>query len=122
MRWQAPEFHDDEIINFKIDIPIDIYSLAITFWEVSHLDIHGGWILNARLQVFSLRVPFDHLLPMREHAVANHVSRGGRPPALEDAAALGMTDAVWEVMQQGWHHNPSERPPMESFQRALNTS
>jgi hypothetical protein len=58
----------------------------------------------------------------RDMAVVMHVLDGGRPPALTNAARLGLTNAVWEIIEQGWHQDPSARPDVAGFQSALDAS
>jgi hypothetical protein len=58
----------------------------------------------------------------RDMAVVIHVLNRGRPSVLTNVTHLGLTNAVWEIIEQGWHQDPSARPDVKGFQRALDAS
>lgn len=68
--------------------------------------------LNA-LQVFTTKEPFQHLQYWKDRKVREAVLLGSRPPRPgPEITALGLTDAVWALVEDCWAQDPEDRPPM----------
>ena len=69
-------------------------------------------ISNLNEQIFTGCLPFHELL--REPTVTLRVNIGQRPtrPPLRSPAwrHWGLTDAIWELMEDCWRHRPVDRP------------
>ncbi|KAF9791978.1 kinase-like domain-containing protein, partial [Thelephora terrestris] len=58
------------------------------------------------VEVFTGRVPF---FPESDSVARSAVNRGERP---ERPAHTGLTDKLWELIEQCWHEDPAKRPKM----------
>ncbi|KZT10224.1 kinase-like protein, partial [Laetiporus sulphureus 93-53] len=97
IRWMAPELLFPEQVGLKSarqTFQSDVYSLAMVMWEI-----------------FTGRMPF-HEIP-RDPAVVYQVTMlGTRPKRPPDALLLGLSDAVWRLMELCWRTDWRERPMM----------
>ncbi|KZT10273.1 uncharacterized protein LAESUDRAFT_747675 [Laetiporus sulphureus 93-53] len=97
IRWMAPELLFPEQVGLKSarqTFQSDVYSLAMVMWEI-----------------FTGRMPF-HEIP-RDPAVVYQVTMlGTRPKRPPDALLLGLSDAVWLLMELCWRTDRRERPMM----------
>ncbi|EMD31551.1 hypothetical protein CERSUDRAFT_144863, partial [Gelatoporia subvermispora B] len=99
VRYMAPEIMDSE--EFGLDRAVlspqtDVYSLGMTIWEM-----------------FAGCPPFN-VLP-RDPVVIRRVLQGVRPERSQGADLLGLSDEVWELIEQCWCTEWSKRPSMESI-------
>lgn len=65
------------------------------------------------LQLFTGKPPFHRLSNEAQVVLALHKQQRPAKPSFEtadEAAALGFSDAVWEVMQRCWVCEPDARP------------
>jgi serine/threonine protein kinase len=81
-RWMCPEILEHKSYDHKADV----YSFAITMWEV----LTGG-------------IPYAGLTPLQ--AAISVVQRGVRPDT-----PLYVPEALVTLMQRCWHKDPAERP------------
>lgn len=63
-------------------------------------------------KLFTGRYPFHE--SRLDAQVINKVLTGKRPPRLNDAKALGMSDEVWQVMERCWREDRRKRPRISS--------
>ncbi|KAH8107749.1 kinase-like domain-containing protein, partial [Cristinia sonorae] len=98
-RWMAPELLDDSIP--RPNRSTDVFSFASTC-----------------LELFTGKVPFSKV--DRTADVARIVINGERPsrPICSDCIHQ-FPDTVWELMQDCWLQNPSERPKMSTVTSLL---
>jgi len=89
----APELLHSARFGLEKGVPskeADIYALGMTVYQV----LTGQW-------------PF---YPKREAEVVLAVISGKRPPKPENAEEIGMTEVVWELMEDCWREDRTERP------------
>ncbi|PCH44518.1 kinase-like protein, partial [Wolfiporia cocos MD-104 SS10] len=108
IRWTAPEIVAPEY--FGLDTTAvssaspksDVYSFAMTMWEV-----------------FTEKIPFqDHA---RDATVIwTAVNQQRRP--LRDPAShwRGLSDNIWELIDRCWNHDPAQRPFIDEVLQSLN--
>ncbi|KAG6914633.1 hypothetical protein DXG01_016207 [Tephrocybe rancida] len=107
-RWQAPELHQAES-----DFDATEESMVIHNTEMSDVFAWGCLCY----EIFTGRLPYYHIrLPT---AVALKILGGQVPlrPKVEDPAWLeyGLTESIWELMEQCWNFNPKARPNMSAI-------
>jgi len=91
--FMAPELLHPARFGLEKGVPskeADIYALGMTVYQV----LTGQW-------------PF---YPKREAEVVLVVVSGKRPPKPENAGEIGMTEAVWELMNECWREDRTKRP------------
>jgi len=96
-RWTAPELL--RIIESKLDPPSkksDIYAFAMV-----------------TIEVFTGLIPFNSC--KADPAVMFKLTKGERPPRPAQAAKLGLTDGLWELIQSAWAEDAQQRPPVEKI-------
>jgi serine/threonine protein kinase len=120
-RWMAPELldpdeHHSEVSEDEVGKSTkrsDVYSLAITFWEVSHEPAQISKCSFDHAQIFSGELPFGDA-GKNSVALARKVLRGDRPPRLPEYTARGLDDDIWSCMEAWWANSPSQRPALTS--------
>lgn len=70
-----------------------------------------------RNQLFTGRVPFDHI--PSEYKILMDVLNNHRPPRPEDAGEIGFCITLWEIMQRCWIPEPDRRPSCPEVLEAL---
>ncbi|OCH86489.1 kinase-like protein [Obba rivulosa] len=103
MRWTAPEIMDPETFGLeraRSSKQADIYAFSMVMWEV-----------------FTGQIPFADL--PRDATIMHKVLQGCRPKRPSEAAGLGLSDTVWDIMQRGWHADHRERPAITRVQEQL---
>jgi len=91
--FMAPELLHSARFGLEKGVPskeADVYALGMTVYQV----LTGQW-------------PF---YPKREAEVVLAVVSGKRPPKPENAEEIGMTEAVWELMNECWREDRTKRP------------
>ena len=91
--FMAPELPHSARFGLEKGVPskeADIYALGMTMYQV----LTGQW-------------PF---YPKREAEVVLAVVSGERPPKPENAEEIGMTEAVWDLMEKCWREDRTKRP------------
>jgi len=91
--FMAPELLHSARFGLEKGVPskeADIYALGMTMYQV----LTGQW-------------PF---YPKREAEVVLAVVSGERPPKPENAEEIGMTEAVWDLMEKCWREDRTKRP------------
>ena len=114
IRWQAPELNDPEI-----DHPVqnskesDIYAWGCVCYEVK-LTSTNQRLITSDIQIFTGSMPFYEI--PREPTVMVRVGQGWRPkrPPIHGVHGYpwtlwGLTEAIWELMEDCWARNPSDR-------------
>ena len=66
------------------------------------------------VEVFTGKIPFEG---QKNEVVVVHISRGGRPEMLGNAQLIGLTCAMWRLLESCWQQNPNKRPAMEEVVR-----
>lgn len=103
VRWMAPEVFNPEQAGLERARPLpesDIYSFAMVIWEI-----------------FTGCVPYyDHL---RDPTVVFKVILGIRPERPPLATRLGLSDMVWELMEQCWQGDWRHRPRISTVLQTL---
>ena len=66
------------------------------------------------VEVFTSKIPFEG---QKNEVVVVHISRGGRPEMPGNAQLVGLTCAMWRLLESCWQHNPNRRPTMEEVVR-----
>ncbi|OCH87497.1 kinase-like protein [Obba rivulosa] len=102
-RWMAPEIMDPEAFGLeraRSSKEGDVYAFSMVMWEV-----------------FTGQFPFAKF--KHEGTVIKKVLEGSRPERPSEAAGLGLSDVVWDVMQRGWHADRRERPAITRVREQL---
>jgi hypothetical protein len=125
VRWQAPELHGCFDLEgedaARPSVPTDVYALAITLWEASHVhETIQATLLTRHHQIFTLLTPYPHV--RAEMGVLHRVVKGERPSKPTDCAHVGFSDALWDAMQRGWDADVELRPMLVEFATALGAS
>lgn len=85
-RWMAPE----RLLGGQLDCPVDVYALAITFYEVFTMETPLGAVDDSRL----IELVCDrHVRPARPRTFAN-----------------GLDEELWRLMEEAWAPRPEARP------------
>lgn len=86
-----------------------------------YLDLQISMLTN--IKIFTGCLPFYEIL--RECTVIFKVSKGhrpSRPPATSDAwTSWGLTETIWELMENCWKPKPGERPVVEETTARMNS-
>ncbi|OCH86998.1 kinase-like protein [Obba rivulosa] len=93
-RWTAPELFDPEKFGHarsELSRSSDVYSFAMVAWEV-----------------FTGRRPFHTW--NHQGTVYVQILKGTRPQRPLAATPLGLSDAVWDLMEHCWGADPQARP------------
>jgi hypothetical protein len=69
------------------------------------------------VQVFTCKTPFFQY--EIDYAVFHKVTNGERPSKPVDCEHIGLSDELWNVMQQGWAAEPESRASLSDFIQAL---
>lgn len=93
LRWRAPEVSANQPYSFSADV----FSLSLVFWEL-----------------FTGHIPFQALPNAAPRDVAQQISAGSRPDALQVA-----DPALRALLEAMWSHKPSKRPTMLSAKAQL---
>ncbi|KAF7318578.1 hypothetical protein HMN09_00368200 [Mycena chlorophos] len=88
VRWQAPELFS----GGKNSFASDVYAFAGVCYEI-----------------FTGNVPFFEIT--RDVAVMLHVIQGHRPERPSSSSPHPIPDALWSLMQECWHAEPTDRRP-----------
>ena len=125
LRWQAPELNDpehDEVVHNTKES--DMYAWGCVCYEVRNWDCLPIFVMLMSLQIFTGFLPF-HELP-REPLVTVRVSVGQRPtrPPQRSSAWMywGLTDTIWELMEDCWRHRPVDRPVVKDVIARLSSA
>lgn len=116
MRWQAPELLNASRfagVTGDATTESDMYAFAFVCLEVSTVPLNVTPCPNLIpiWQVFTGKIPFADLRDGQVVVeVAFHDQRPSRPP--EPAAARGLDDHMWDLMQDCWRTQPADRPDM----------
>jgi hypothetical protein len=68
------------------------------------------------VQIFSGTIPFHHI--SNNYRVTIEIMKGKRPPR-PDVAIEGLTDRTWDLVEECWRRNPTERPSAGEIVQAL---
>ena len=93
MSFMAPELLYSTRFGLDKGVPskeADVYALGMTVY-----------------QVLTGNRPF---YPKREVEVIHVVISGGRPPKPDNAEKVGMTEVVWELLEECWKEDRTKRP------------
>ncbi|KAG6831370.1 hypothetical protein H0H87_005300 [Tephrocybe sp. NHM501043] len=106
LRWQAPELFDMENDQaVKNSTFSDVYALGCVCYEV-----------------FTGNVPFHNV--SRDATVMLQIQRGSRPSQPPESSLAwrkwGLTQAIWDLIQDCWKENPLSRPTTEEVLSRLN--
>ncbi|OCH88103.1 kinase-like protein [Obba rivulosa] len=99
-RWAAPEILHTDASSIHPTMESDVYSFAWVMWEV-----------------FTGHIPFFEI--QSAAGVITRVLDKKRPQRPLQATGIGLSDEVWDIMEQCWRHEPDARPPMTSVQECL---
>jgi hypothetical protein len=69
------------------------------------------------LQLFTLLLPFHHI--RNDTGVLLRVLGGERPRKPTECTHVGFSDALWDIMERGWHAEPGLRPTLAEFGSVL---
>jgi serine/threonine protein kinase len=87
-RWMAPELLD----GGNLDLPCDVYSFAITTWEL-----------------YTGKIPFSNVPDTAvPHVVVDMQHRPNRPASL-------FNDALWLLIEKCWQPDPLKRPTFSTI-------
>jgi hypothetical protein len=109
-----PEEYSSEISEDEVGKSTkrsDVYSLAMTFWEVSGEPAQITKYSSNSTQIFSDELPFGDA-GKNSVALARKVLRGDRPSRLPEYTARGLDDDIWSCMEAWWANSPSQRPAL----------
>ncbi|KAF9651283.1 kinase-like protein [Thelephora ganbajun] len=96
-RWTAPELmRITESQHARPTKESDIYALAMV-----------------AIEVFTGLIPFESC--KADPAVMLKVINGERPARPTEAAKLGLTDDLWDLIQSAWAQDAQHRPPVETI-------
>ena len=95
LRWMAPELVADSSY-----IPI---TRATDVWSFGMLS----------LEIFTDNVPFSHV--SNEAFIPLVIRVGSLPTRTEHATTRGLSDAMWNLMNQCWQRDPQSRPSMSEI-------
>ena len=116
VRWTSPELLD---WNYRPTKESDVYALGMVIYEV-RIFIYTcprRWAQEAELrQVLYGTRPFDGVDRFR---IAIEVLNGTRPTKPEDAASLGFTSGLWEIVEQCWLADRNARPTLRAILSCL---
>jgi serine/threonine protein kinase len=96
--FMAPELLLSAKYGLEKGVPskeADVYALGMTTYQV----LTGQW-------------PF---FPRREAEVMLAVLTGDRPAKPENAEVIGMTDALWNLVEECWKEDRSKRPDISNI-------
>jgi serine/threonine protein kinase len=120
-RWMAPELFRvedtaDNPVEAQLTESSDIYAFGMVNIEVSFI-LPKSWpvfhIKACTRKVFTGNKPFYRI--MRNEAVILQVLAGVRPERPTGAFILGLSDAVWSMVELCWHQQQSSRPQIEDI-------
>jgi len=93
IRWCAPEvLGDEKVSGIRPTYASDVFSFGMV-----------------ALEVFSGEAPFDGV---SDEEVVERIRSGERPSRPPGAEELGLSDTLWETIQQCWDGSPELRPRM----------
>ncbi len=70
------------------------------------------------IEIFTDNVPFSHV--QNEAHVPIVIRDGSLPTRPEDSVTTkGLTDAMWDLMNQSWRREPESRPTMTEIREAI---
>lgn len=100
--FMAPELHLPSMFGLDKGVPskeADIYALGMTVYHV----LTGRW-------------PF---FPKRETEIIHAVISGERPSKPENARAIGITELMWELLEECWKRDRMARPDVSRILRVF---
>jgi hypothetical protein len=112
-RWCPPEILDPERYGSKGSGPArksDIYSMAMTIYEVSILRRNRAEALT-RSQVLTDRIPFYEY--HSDLTAMLHITRGELPKKPVFAITRGYTQELWDMTSSCWDVDPPKRPAVD---------
>ena len=101
LRWLAPELVAVADSNY---IPT---TRATDVWSFGMLS----------LEIFTGNVPFSHV--SNEGFIPLVIRDGPLPTRPEHTNTRGLSDAMWNLMNQCWHHDPQSRPSMSEIRGTI---
>ena len=122
-RWMSPELLDPDQFGISDSRPTkqsDCYALGMVVYEV-RADTIIPTSAEVRLvyhQVLYGKAPYWEMT--NEAAVITAIMRGDRPPKPEAMENLGLTDQLWELVEQCWSADTSARPDVRTVLSHLN--
>lgn len=120
VRWMAPEIIDGaETGLMRPTCSSDVYSLASVMFEVGIPCMqHGKLELKKKIaQALSGQVPY-YEFPLNITVIAK-VIRGIKPNRPKSEMAPELSDHIWEIMQECWSDDPSDRPTTDQVLEQL---
>jgi len=100
--FMSPELLLPQRFGLEKGVPskeADIYALGMTVYQV----LTNEW-------------PF---FPKRETEILTAVISGERPPKPEDAEGIGMTEDLWNLLQECWNEDRRVRPGISEIMRTF---
>ena len=102
MYFMAPELRLPRMFDLDKGVPskeADAYAIGMTVYHV-----------------LTGRCPF---FPMRETEILHAVISGLRPSKPENARAIGMTELMWELLEECWRRDRMARPDISRILRVF---
>ena len=100
LHFMAPELLVPSLFNLEKGVPskeADIYALGMTVYQV----LTGRW-------------PF---FPKRETEITHAIVSGERPSKPENANEIGLTEVVWDLLEECWREDRTTRPDISKLLR-----
>ena len=113
MAFMAPELLAPSKFGLKQSVPTreaDVYAFGLVILQV--FSLHHRYIFNFLMprQVLTGEQPFHDLKAVE---LPYHVSLGVRPGKPPNAEAIGISDSLWELIQNCWDGDKTQRPQIQ---------
>jgi serine/threonine protein kinase len=121
-RWMSPELLYPEHFNLshvKPTVASDVYALGMVILEVAFsFQNKIPEYLTSRLKVLTGAHPFVEIT--RSHSINIHVvMHGKRPVRPANSANMGISDAMWQLLQSCWTADSAKRPGVKVVRKFL---
>ena len=117
--WMSPELLDFNEGDYRPTKESDVYALGMVIYEVrmcTHVSSEKTQKTGPE-QVLCGTIPFGDLA--HSIAIVAEIMKGARPERPQDAANLGFTGQLWEIVERCWLVDKNARPPLRAVLSCL---
>lgn len=118
-RWMAPELLYPEKYGFSHSIPSkesDTYAFGMVIYEVCRTT-RSFFAASHSEQVMTGDIPFSR---DNRTTIIFKVVQGSRPERPPNAAAIGLSDSLWQIVEDCWREEFAKRSPVRIVLDQLN--